>query len=315
MIYIYNENESKQWEITGSEGGTRRVQLINNPDFGINILDDSLEESAFNTQALESTNDQFKPNVLLDIDTSVRYDGKNLRPSVRLSKVNSDVYIVSYDISSGQRVINLSINKAYIHASLYDYKNHQLHVIFSMNTEFSKPFLEFLFMNKDKTEVSLRHFMIINGNPRMVSKYMKLDGKLKKGDRGYIDPKDNSVGEDGTDFMIRTYLPLKPTTLIIVEDNEYIEKINEFFTNNFHLSSKGKGFIYANIHDADDLRSFIKSYAYGHYRCATYYVPTHNHHDGKEVAEVKTHILEELHGKLFEHVLVMWNDGWITRLK
>ena len=40
MIYIYNENESKQWEITGSEGGTRRVQLINNPDFGINILDE-----------------------------------------------------------------------------------------------------------------------------------------------------------------------------------------------------------------------------------------------------------------------------------
>lgn len=319
MIYLYNEYNTAKWEVVKKNDHFFRLQLIDSPVFGINIrADEDIREDSFKQDALNATNDVYNANLLLALPTSVRFDNRSLRPSIRKAddKYNSDIYVVSYDITSGDRIINALTKKAFVYDYLYDYDKEQLHVIFSLNNRQDNTFMELIFMDKAGKNVILRHFMNqtkYQNKPCMISKSMSLDNSIKRGERGYINPTDYAKGS--TEFMIRKYVPLRPTKLVITQTDAEIETAKNLIHDNFHfdpstleiVSMEGK---------EENLREEMRKFVYDQsLSCVTFFVSDHDKEDLKKNKEAKDDLLENKFGKLFTNVLALCNDGWIIRVK
>lgn len=317
MIYMYNENESAQWKIYKKNDRFLRLELIDDPSFGMNIHANDLTEDSFKKEVLESTDDVYNANVLLDEKTIIRFDNRSLRPSIRKSSndTNMDIYVVSYDISAGQRVINAQTKHgAYIYACKYDYDNKQLHIIFTLNEKETNPSLEIIFMDNTGSNVIMRHFMVQTRYNKvcMISKSMKTNSKLKRGDRGFVDPTDRVNGK--TTYPFRIYVPLRPTKMILFDHDSDKESVEKILSETFHFDPKRSLLI--SMESTENVREELRKYVYeGSYSCATIYLPDTDHTELKKDKKKKEEILKSHHEKFFETVLGLCSDGWIIRLK
>lgn len=314
MLYLYNENDNPVWELKSDDSRFLRLQLIERPEFGINIQNRDIKKEDFNMAVLESTNNVYDVNRLADFNSSIHFDVKSLRPTIMHSdeKYNSDIYIASFDITDGSRVINLVTSKAYIYNSLYDYDAKMLHVIFSLNKKADKTFLEFIFEDKDKKNVFIRHFMINakSNLPKVVARSMSLSNPIERGKRGHINPTDHA---NGTKYNIKRYVPLRPTKLIFFDKNEDKEAMCNAITSTFKYDMERSEL---QCLEGSDVREVVKGWVYNkNYRCATYYVPEKNREEIRADADFRKSLLDDKYAKLFDVVLVLCNDSWVVRIK
>lgn len=324
MIYMYNENHSAQWQLTEMKSPEyARVELINKPEVGMIFhIRDQKAMDYFKQENISITDCAFTTVPILDANTSIMFNKKNLRPTINFEeteKYNRDIYFASFDISNGERVINSPSRGAYIYAYHYDYENHQLHLIFSMNTvRVERPYLEVILMDDEKKKVYLRHFMIgkRNNEPCVVSRVMDMDGSIQQGERGYIRTNDYSINE-GKDYRFHIYIPLRPTRLLVLDTEDQTETVKNLIAENFNTKTDNSVFLYTSGLSEEDLRSQVKEYVFGErFEVATYYMPEITHEEFKENREPHTEtILHEKQGELFNIVFALCNDGWVVRVK
>lgn len=327
MLYIYNENPEAQWEVYEKNSSFFRIANKSCERFGIDMLQDGIDITDFNQDALQTKNNLGMPVLMMDKPTMVLFERKKLRPFLKKAseKNAQDFIFASFDIRDGRRVINQYSKNAYIYLVRYDYFKHQFHMIFRLehNKEKlldnnAKTFLQTIFMDKEKEHVSLRHF---HYNPvydqyKCVYKTMRIEGMPPKDHHSYIDTTDRSRGDDGTIYDFRKYIPAKPSALIFLTNGDGGTETCKNFLRNMYRVDPSK-YTFVSNDDTGNLRDKLKSLIeIEHLSAVTYFIDNMGYDEMKEKRhDIREQIDRDYFGLFFNTVMVMSGlDGKILRL-
>ena len=320
MIFILNECAKPQWKVEKLEhpDNTYRLSLMNGK-ISIDVKTDG--ETQFNEDALTTINDVREFTKLLDMKTVVRFDYKNLHPRIMSSSsdFNCDFFIVSFDIGQ-YRLINQMRKNAYTYLQYYDYETRTMTMLFSLNMRGVRAFIENVFMSDDEKTVMMKHLTWSGkyNKPIIITRAASVDRvkTLKRGDRGFIDIRDRTLPESGGKvYKLPVFIPMRPTKLFVVNNNEDFE-IAKKLTTEIYKNDLEKNIV-LNIEELgeEDFRKKAKEQCSSGYKAITYFtkdISYEEYHDNW--SEHSKTILNEKCGKFFNHVLLMTNEGRVSRL-
>jgi hypothetical protein len=315
MIYLYNECDAPQWELKQSKEENRyRMVLKANPKFGIPV---NLEKASFNMENLQNRNDNRDFSVIVDAKTAVRFNSRNLHPSIIESQnsFNCDLYFVSFNVEEGFTIINQLRRGAYIYLQYFDAKNQQLHMVLSMSMK-EKAYVEDILINETTGKAQMKHVMYSDKYNK--ASVIKREGDIEKikktqrGQRGYMDLTDKR--RNGI-LDLQVYIPMRPTKLIVVENEEDEKTVRDFIRNSYRINDSFSTIIVLEK-DANE-RKKIKSFATEkEYTAIMYYTSQTDHDHLKEhIKEIASDIKNNKFGKYFKFVLLMTNDGRIHKIR
>jgi len=316
MLYVFNECGTPQWGVKTIRGGMYRIYLTSNEKFGIDINTRESDQTV-DQDALASVNDVRDANLFFLEKTAIRFTSKKLQPTmiVSMNDFNCDFYFISYDISDGYKLINQIRKNAYIYQQYYDKESKQIHMILSMNIKAPKSFVEDIFLSDDGQTVMMKHLMwsqktktlVMIGRESQVSKIQN----MKRGDRGFIDLRDNS---DKYLNGLPVFIPMRPTKLVVVPKESDVEVFKNLCKDNYKMSLDA--LVFVGMENMDVLRKRLKKFSTDGYTAITYFNPAVNA-DGfyEDKAGIKQQYLNEYCGKFFNYALMMVNDGRIVRIK
>ncbi len=317
MLYVFNECGTPQWAVKRLQrGGMFRIYLLSNEKFGIDVNTRESDQSV-DEEALASVNDVREANLFFLEKTAIRFTSKKLQPTMIVSSndFNCDFYFISYDISDGFRLINQIRKNAYIYQQYYDKDAKQIHMILSMNIKAPKAFVEDIFLSDDGETLMMKHLMwsqktktlVMIGRESQVSKVKN----LKRGDRGFIDMRDNSENYRNG---LPVFIPMRPTKLIIVPTEGDIDKFKELCQANYKMSLDS--LIFLHMENMDVLRKKLKKFSTDGYGAVTYFHPNMNTDEFYATkSSIKQQYLNEFCAKFFTYALMMMNDGRVVRIK
>ena len=327
MIMIYNETENPMWEL--SEKNENYLQISNKlvPSFGIEVYRENFDKDKISEKALKTVNSLSDLSIAYKENTVVRFDRWQLTPLIRSAEgdFNTDIILASFDLNEDtRRLINLRNYHSYIYDFFYDYKNHHLFVIFSLNKTVQNACVEVLFEKETNEEgnplVFLKVFHLDRNKRtmRVSSRARNLKDIPDRGKPGYIRYEDRSI--DKYEFKVRPYMPIRLTHCAIITEKDDRGFLTEEIIKENRINPENMIIIEPPEEGEFAMRSILKDTVEIHRTTAiTYILPKIKKDDitssPDKFEEFKEHILKDMYGDFFTRVLVMDGDKEVFIIK
>ena len=320
MICVYNDTEQPQWELITVNKNISKFTTIDRT-CGVDIVNNDFALDLPNLSTVKEMCDSFDVEILSYSDTAMRFEIASMYPIIRSGKdnFNSDIILVSIDISDGLKLINHKIAGMFIYAYSYSLAEKRLHlVIGATELKDRNSYCELYFKSANDKFIIMRCLIYDKDfrSYKIITRMKAIDKNPEKGKRGHIDTRDYSV--DGT-YTIKPYLPLRPGNKIIVPNMECVENLSEGIAKKYKITTKRIEFI---DKTSDEMIQRVRWLVrYGGYKAITIYDDSKSFDEMKALL-AKTNYADYLaeYSDMFKHkyfdiIFLICNDMKTIRLK
>ncbi|MDY5646913.1 MAG: hypothetical protein SPF22_07925 [Candidatus Onthovivens sp.] len=161
MIYVFNETDSTQWYI--GEKNEYFLHLgVGEGNFGIGLLQKGVSEEMFETNSLlENSSPKKVVKVLSWLGFNVYYNNKSGLPFLRAVESGDyaqDVYLLTYKIPEGMKIITEKTGKIAVQYVKYDSEAGLIHIIATARPS-NNPFYFLTFADEEYKNFVTKHLV------------------------------------------------------------------------------------------------------------------------------------------------------------
>ena len=324
MIYVYNETTEAQWHLeTEQIKENFSIHTLANKDYPFLCIKvkKGIDANQFVFNEKEDNTKSENVYTLMATPVVLGLDRKNFDPyiaPIRSEKKKDDeIFLATFELNKDDRILNAFVRDGHIINYACDVNGQRFVVIFTLNRHKDKANPRFSLTMRDVNWNFIRKREIIidmkNGGVKVYNKNMRFESA--KNDR-FVNLTDNS-DKDGTDIVLPTYIPMRPSYNIYVKNQEEKEKVESLISERFHMdTSKDKAVHFIVADEISNLPKVIDSLVRRDVTAMTYFIGDKNADELKaNKDEVYDQIRDNAYGKDFVYVLGLSNDGYIIRLK